>query len=32
LPELLATLNIEHGVWGLAYLEAVIRAVDINAE
>ena len=32
LPELLATLNAEHGVWGLAYLEAVIRAVDINAE
>lgn len=32
LPDLLATLNIDHGVWGLAYLEAVIRAVDINAE
>jgi CRISPR-associated endonuclease/helicase Cas3 len=32
LPELLATLNVEYGVWGLAYLEAVIRAVDINAE
>jgi CRISPR-associated helicase Cas3 len=32
LPELLSTLSVEHGVWGLAYLEAVIRAVDINAE
>jgi len=32
LPELLAALNFEHGVWGLAYLEAVMRAVDINAE
>jgi CRISPR-associated helicase Cas3 len=32
LPDLLATLNCEYGVWGLAYLEAVIRAVDINAE
>ena len=32
LPDLLATLNDENGVWGLAYLEAVIRAVDINAE
>ena len=32
LPELLATLNVEHGVWGLAYLEALIRAADINAE
>jgi len=32
LPELLATLNVEYGVWGLAYLEAVMRAVDINAE
>ncbi|HKV79933.1 MAG TPA: type I-U CRISPR-associated helicase/endonuclease Cas3 [Candidatus Sulfotelmatobacter sp.] len=32
LPVLLADLNFEHGVWGLAYLEAVVRAVDINAE
>lgn len=32
LPELLATLNAEFGVWGLAYLESVIRAIDINAE
>lgn len=32
LPELLATLNVAHGVWGLAYLEALLRAADINAE
>jgi CRISPR-associated endonuclease/helicase Cas3 len=32
LPELLSSLNQQYGVWGLAYLEAVIRAVDINAE
>lgn len=32
LPELLTTLNAEFGLWGLAYLEAVIRAIDINAE
>lgn len=32
LPELLSLLSAQHGVWGLSYLEAVIRAVDINAE
>jgi CRISPR-associated endonuclease/helicase Cas3 len=32
LPTLLDWLNQEHGVWGLAYLEAVIRAVDIASE
>jgi len=32
LPELLSSLNQQYGVWGLAYLEAVIRSVDINAE
>jgi CRISPR-associated endonuclease/helicase Cas3 len=32
LPGLLATLNAEFGMWGLAYLESVIRAIDINAE
>ncbi len=32
LPELLSSLNQQFGVWGLAYLEAVIHAVDINAE
>lgn len=32
LPQLLTNLNREYGVWGLAYLESVLRAVDINAE
>ncbi len=32
LPELLSSLNQQYGVWGLAYLEAIIRAVDMNAE
>lgn len=32
LPQLLSSLSAEHGVWGLAYLEAIVRAVDINAE
>lgn len=31
-PELLSSLSGRHGVWGLSYLEALIRAVDINAE
>jgi CRISPR-associated endonuclease/helicase Cas3 len=32
LPTLLWEMNEQHGVWGLAWLEAVIRAIDINAE
>lgn len=32
LPVLLERLHAGFGYWGLAYLEAVVRAVDINAE
>jgi hypothetical protein len=32
LPKLLDKLNGIYGAWGLAYLEAVMRGVDINAE
>jgi len=32
LPRMLSDLSQEYGTWGLAYLECLMRAVDINAE
>lgn len=32
LPFVLESLQRHHGLWGLSYLEAVVRAADINAE
>jgi hypothetical protein len=32
LPFVLESLQKQHGLWGLSYLEAVVRAADINAE
>jgi hypothetical protein len=32
LPTWLDELHESYGVWGLAYLESVVKACDINAE
>jgi hypothetical protein len=32
LPAMLDRLTIQYGYWGLPYLEALIRAIDINSE
>jgi CRISPR-associated endonuclease/helicase Cas3 len=32
LPALLEQLTMQYGYWGLAYLEALVRAIDINSE
>ena len=32
LPAMLEQLNMQYGYWGLAYLEALVRAIDINSE